>query len=134
MSVLSSQVDDHTKLMNVLIMLGYPNMFINPVLLNCGYPLKQIALKIPIPEYDPSKRESHAGVPDAAYSSKEKNSVLFLEAKTGGVEHDQLDRFLFIQQNPSTLIRTPNNLDLQLKDIILDFGIVCTDMALRQCS
>lgn len=107
-------------------MLGYPNQFIEPVLLNSGYPLKEIALKIPLPEYNQEKGSS--AVPDIAYSSQSSNAALFLEAKTGGADDDQLDRFSFVQAHPSTLIRTPNNLNLRLENVVIDFGIMCMNL------
>jgi len=107
-------------------MLGYPNQFIEPVLMNSGYPLKEIALKIPLPEYN--REMGSSAVPDIAYSSENINAALFFEAKTGGADDDQLDRFLFVQKNPSTLIRTPNNLNLTLENVVIDFGIMCTNL------
>lgn len=121
------QPSDHTLLLNLGIFLGHPNNVINPILLLQDYPLKELNLRIPTPGYDPSIPDS-AAVPDCGYSSSEKNAVLFLEAKGGGVDESQIERFQYIQDNPSTLIAIRNNLDVVSKNLIIDFGILCTDI------
>lgn len=123
----SLQPSDHTLLLNLGVFLGHPNDVIQPILQQNGYPLKEISLRIPISGYKSSLR-NNAAVPDLGYSSNEKNAVLFLEAKGGGSDNDQIERFQYVKNNPSSLISTRNNLDIVKKDLILDFGILCSDI------
>ncbi|GAB6286901.1 MAG: hypothetical protein STSR0009_31040 [Methanoregula sp.] len=119
---------EHTKLMNLSVLLGKQNKYVTPVLLEQGYPLRELGLRIPIPAYDPDAVPPPAPTPDAGYSSSEKNAVLFLEAKGGGSDDDQAEKFRFVQQHPETLIATSNKLRINEINLILDFGILCTDI------
>ena len=119
---------EHTKLMNLLVLLGQRNMYVTPVLLEQGYPLRELGLRIPIPAFDPDVVPLPAPTPDAGYSSSEKNAVLFLEAKGGGSDDDQTEKFRFVQDHPKTLIATPNKLQINETNLIIDFGILCTNL------
>jgi len=121
------QPSDHTILLNLGIFLGHPNDVISPCLLQGGYPLEELSLKIPTPGYKPSSPE-RAAVPDLGYSSSENNAVLFLEAKGGGTDANQSERFQYIQNNPNTLVAIRNNLDIVSKNLNIDFGLLCTDI------
>ena len=120
---------EHTKLMNLSVLLGQQNTYVRPVLLERGYPLRKLGLRIPIPAFDPDIVPPPAPTPDAAYSSSEKNAVLFLEAKGGGSDDDQTEKFLFVQQHPDSVVRVPNNeLHINDTDLTIDFGILCTNL------
>lgn len=121
------QPSDHTLLLNLGIFLGHPNDVITPVLLQSGYPLKELSLKIPTPGYKPGSKDT-AAVPDLGYSSSEDNAVLFLEAKGGGTDDNQIERFQYVQNNPNTLVAIRNNLDIVSKNLNIDFGILCSDI------
>ncbi|MCK9579521.1 MAG: hypothetical protein M0Q92_03600 [Methanoregula sp.] len=115
--------------MNLSVLLGQRNAYVQPVLLEKGYPLRKLGLRIPIPGFDPGAVPPPAPTPDAAYSSHEKNAVLFLEAKGGGSDDDQTEKFLYVQQHPDYLIRVPNS-ELNITDtgLAIDFGILCTNL------
>jgi hypothetical protein len=121
------QPSDHTLLLNLGIFLGHPNDVISPVLLQKGYPLKELSLRIPTPGYKPGSPDS-AAVPDLGYSSSAKNAVLFLEAKGGGTDDNQIERFQYVHNNPNTLMGIRNNLDVVSKNLIIDFGLLCSDI------
>lgn len=121
------QPSDHTLLLNLGIFLGHPNDVISPVLLQKGFPLKELSLRIPTPGYKPGSPDS-AAVPDLGYSSTENNVVLLLEAKGGGTDGNQIERFQYIQNNPNTLMVKRNNLDVVSKNLIIDFGLLCSDI------
>ena len=118
---------EHTKLMNLSVILGRRNLHVTPVLLEHGYPLRELGLRIPIPAYDPEAVPPHAPTPDAGYSSSEKNAVLFLESKGGGSDDVQAKKFRFVQQHPDTLVATSNKLQINETNLIIDFGILCTN-------
>jgi len=119
---------EHTKLMNLSVLLGKQNMYVTPVLLERGYPLREMGLRIPIPAYDPEAVPSPAPTPDVGYSSSEKNAVLFLEAKGGGSDDDQAEKFHYVQQHPENLIATSNKLRINETNLIIDFGILCSNL------
>ena len=118
---------NHTKLINLAIMLGSGNEIIESRLLNHDYPIKNLALRIPVPGFN-IKIKNPAAVPDCGYSSAGKNSVLFIEVKGGGTDDNQLDRFQHVQDNPKTLLATRNNLDITEKDLKIDFAILGTEL------
>ena len=119
---------EHTKLMNLSIMLGYPNNHIVPILLENGYPIKELGLRIPIPGYNLLSTATSTPTPDAGYSSSEKNAVLFLEAKGGGNDYEQIDKFRFIKQNPNYLVATRNRLGISEENLTIDFVILCSNI------
>lgn len=121
------QPSDHTLLLNLGIFLGHPNDVITPVLLQSGYPLKELSLRIPTPGYKPGSKDT-AAVPDLGYSSSKENAVLFLEAKGGGTDDNQIERFQYVQNNPNTLVAIRNNLDVVSKNLNIDFGILCSNI------
>ncbi len=121
----SLQPSDHTKLLNLSVFLGKRTSIIRPILYERGYPLKEISLRIPIPGYNP-ENNSNAATPDCGYSSQERNAVVFLESKGGGCDREQLDRFEYVKDNPSSLIRTRNHFQITEENIIIDFALLCS--------
>lgn len=106
-------------------MLGINNPVIYPKLLNTGFPLVNLSLKIPLSAY--SKGSSIT--PDCGYSSKKENSVLFIEAKGGGIdEPEQLKKFAFLQSNPRALLSTKSGFDIVEPNLLIDFAILCSDI------
>ena|GEM_PF-1978428 len=126
--MLSYPPSEHTKLMNLCVLLGRKNIFIKPTLYDRGYPLRELGLRIPIPSFDPDAVPPPAPTPDAGYSSTQKNAVIFLEAKGGGSDEDQVEKFYYIQQHPETLVATSNKLQINEINLIIDFGIICSNI------
>lgn len=122
----SLQPSDHTKLLNLSIFLGKQTNIIRPVLYERGYPLQEISLRIPIPGYKPGN--NNAATPDCGYSSKGRNAVIFLESKGGGCDREQLNRFEYVRDNPSSLLRTRNNFQVSEEDLIIDFALLCSNI------
>ncbi len=125
----SLQPSNHTKLINLGIFLGKENDIINPILLRQGYPIKHIGLKIPIPGYKPSEEAQISPAPDCGFSSNIRNCVLFLEAKGGGIsDNEQFEKYRYIQDNPLNLLATRNNFEVVAKELLIDFGVLCSDI------
>ncbi len=124
----------HTKLVNLSILLGLQNSAIDPRLLKKDYPIKTIALRVPLPEMG----KDMAVVPDAGFSSQTENSILFLECKSGGIDtvdgSSQVDKFIFIQKKPEVILRTKNEFDVKKENLAVEFAILCSDIEkIKQC-
>lgn len=112
-----TKLSSNTKLMNVVIALTQKNSKFPSTLYNIGYQLENIE-----PHFSDS--QGHLINPDLQIKSHEDKNLLFIECKSGGVEHEQALNFKNVQK---TDIINSNITSLDMSDSNFEFAFLCND-------
>ncbi len=109
-------LSDHTRLLNLLITLAYKTPDLPSPLFDIGYSLEHIGTKIAFPS------DAVVLSPDLQFKSDAATTILFCEAKSGGIENGQAKKYKFLTPD---IISSRNLTTLPAQNLKVETCYVC---------